>query len=166
MEKYPIQVYIAQDVTRHNQVRQALRKALDRSREQFTLSRRMSLARKPEAVLKALRCLPMNFALPKGQPWFSSITPKRAPGHGIELSAAWVSSPDKPAWLSETALYEEQQFWELVQPARPVVINGTRTNSHLNPLLRDFLIEGKIQSFILFPLVTSGVWLGCLAVLL
>ena len=32
------------------------------------------------------------------------------------------------------------------------------------PLLRDFLLEGKIQSFILFPLVTSGVWLGCLAV--
>ena len=54
VEKYPIQVYIAQDETRHNQVDQALRKALDRSREQFTLSRRMSLARKPEAVLKAL----------------------------------------------------------------------------------------------------------------
>ena len=46
------QVCVAQDTTDKNQVDQTLRKALDRSREQFTLSRRMSLARKPESVLK------------------------------------------------------------------------------------------------------------------
>ena len=90
--------------------------------------------------------------------------PKAGPGHGVELTAAWESSPDKPAWLSESALYEEPQFWGLVQPSRPVVINGTRTNSRLTSLLRDFLLEGKIQSSVLFPLVTSGVWLGCLVV--
>ena len=48
------QVNIAQDISKQNQVDLALRKALDRSREQFTLSRRMSLTRKPEAVLKTL----------------------------------------------------------------------------------------------------------------
>jgi PAS domain S-box-containing protein len=48
------QVSVAQDITDHNQVDQTLRRALDRSREQFTLSRRMSLTRKPEAVLKTL----------------------------------------------------------------------------------------------------------------
>jgi PAS domain S-box-containing protein len=48
------QVCIAQDISDQNQVDETLRKALDRSREQFTLSRRMSLARKPEAVLKTL----------------------------------------------------------------------------------------------------------------
>ena len=46
------QVCIAQDITDHNQVDQTLRKALDRSREQFTLSRRLSLARKPDAALQ------------------------------------------------------------------------------------------------------------------
>ena len=112
VEKYPIQVYIAQDVTRHNQVDQALRKALDRSREQFTLSRRMSLARKPEAVLKALMSAhELRSAQRAALVFFDN--PKAGPGHGIELSAAWVSSPDKPAWLSESALYEEQQFWDL-----------------------------------------------------
>ncbi len=48
------QVCIAEDTSDQNQIDQTLRKALDRSREQFTLSRRMSLSRKPEAVLKTL----------------------------------------------------------------------------------------------------------------
>ena len=45
---------IAQDITDQKQVDLALRKTLDRTREQFNLSRKMSLARKPEAVLKTL----------------------------------------------------------------------------------------------------------------
>ena len=163
LDENPLQVYIAQDVTRQNQVDQALRKALDRSREQFTLSRRMSLARKPEAVLKTLMSAhELRPAQRAAMLFFDN--PKAGPGHGVELTAAWESSPDNPAWLSESALYEEPQFWGLVQPSRPVVINGTRTNSRLTSLLRDFLLEGKIQSFVLFPLVTSGVWLGCLVV--
>ena len=46
------QVCVAQDTTDQNHVDQTLRRALDRSREQFTLSRRMSLARKPEICPK------------------------------------------------------------------------------------------------------------------
>ena len=45
------QICIAVDISDQNRVDQTLQKALDRSREQFTLSRRMSLACKPEAVL-------------------------------------------------------------------------------------------------------------------
>ncbi len=48
------QVCVAQDITDQDQVDQTLRKALNRSHEQSTLSRRMSLARKPDAVLKTL----------------------------------------------------------------------------------------------------------------
>jgi len=48
------QVCIAEDITDQSQVRPDIAQSLGRSREQFTLSRRMSLARKPEVVLKTL----------------------------------------------------------------------------------------------------------------
>jgi len=157
------QIYIAEDITKQNHVDQSLRKALDRSREQFTLSRRMSLARKPEAVLKALLSAQELRPAQRAVLLFFN-NPKAGPSHGVELTTTWLSDQDKPAWLSETGLYEEMDFWNLVQPNRPVIINGVRTNPRLSALLRDFLLEGKIQSFVLFPLVTSGIWLGCLVV--
>ena len=86
------QVCIAQDITDQNQVDQTLRKALDRSREQFTLSRRMSLARKPEAVLKTLmsaselRSAKRAFVL-----FFES--PLGGPSHEIEVITSWSSVP-------------------------------------------------------------------------
>jgi PAS domain S-box-containing protein len=157
------QVSVAQDITSQNQVDQALRKSLDRSREQFTLSRRMSLARKPEAVLRTLMsAYELRSAHRAALLFFDD--PKAGPSHGVDLTATWVSSGSKVPWFSETSLYEEPSFWELIQPSRTVVINGTRTNSRLSPLLRDFLLEGKVHTMVLFPLLTSGEWLGCLVV--
>lgn len=157
------QVYIAQDITKQNHVDQSLRKALDRSREQFTLSRRMSLARKPEAVLKTLLSAQELRPAERAALLFFH-DPKAGPSHGAEITAIWISDHDKPTWFSETSLYEDIDFWNLVQPNRPNIINNVGINPRLPAQVRDFLLEGKIQSFILFPLVTSGIWIGCLAV--
>jgi PAS domain S-box-containing protein len=157
------QVNIAQDITKQNQVDQSLRKALDRSREQFTLSRRMSLTRRPEAVLKTLMSAQeLRPALRAALLFFND--PVAGPNHGVELTAAWLSHQDKTAWLSEANLYEEMDFWNLAQSSRTITINSLSTNPRVSTLLRDYLLEGKIQSFVLFPLVTSGIWLGCLVV--
>ncbi len=157
------QVSIAQDITSQNQVDQALRKSLDRSREQFTLSRRMSLARKPDAVLRTLMsAYELRSAHRAALLFFDD--PKAGPSRGVELTATWITSEKKSPWFSETTLYEEPSFWELMQPNRTVVINGTRTSTRLSPLLRDFLLEGKVHTTVCFPLLTSGEWLGCLAV--
>jgi PAS domain S-box-containing protein len=157
------QVNIAQDITKLNQVDQALRKTLDRSREQFTLSRRMSLTRKPEAVLKTLMSAQELRPAQRAALLFFT-DPKEGPSHGVELTAAWLSHQGKPAWLSETSLYEEMDFWNLVQPNRSMIINSVSDNPRISTLLQEILLEGKIQSFVLFPMVTSGIWLGCLAV--
>jgi len=45
---------IAEDITDQKSIEQTLRKTLDRMHEQFNLSRRMSLASKPQGVLKIL----------------------------------------------------------------------------------------------------------------
>jgi len=156
-------VCIAQDVTKQKNVDQALRKALDRSREQFTLSRRMSLARKPESVLKTLLSAQEIRSAQRAALLFFN-DPEAGPSHGVELTATWLSRQDNSAWLSEKDLYDEETFWDLVQPGQPVIISRTRTNSHMPPLLRDFLLDGKIHSIVLFPLVTSGIWLGCLVI--
>jgi PAS domain S-box-containing protein len=154
---------IAQDITDQKQVELALRKTLDRTREQFDLSRKMSLARKPEAVLKTLVSADELRAAHRAALIFFD-NPKVGPVRGVELTAVWSSSPDMSPWLSESNLYEEPSFWELLKPNRTVVITGIQSDSRLTPLVRDFLEEGQIQTLVIFPLVASGVWLGCFLV--
>jgi PAS domain S-box-containing protein len=157
------QVYIAQDITDQNKVDQTLRKALDRSREQFDLSRKMSLARKPEAVLKTLMSAHELHSAQRAALLFFD-NPKVGAARGVVLTASWVSSQNPSSWLSEANLYEEPAFWELLQPSRMVVIPGIKSDPRLKPPVRDFLLEGKIQTLVIFPLVASGNWLGCLLV--
>ena len=154
---------IAQDITDQKQVDLALRKTLDRSREQFDLSRKMSLAHKPEAVLKTLMSAHELRSAQRAALLFFD-NPKVGPARGVELTAAWLSSQNLSHWLSESNLYEEPALWQLLQPNRTVVINGIQSDPRLTPLVRNFLLEAKIQTLVIFPLVASGDWLGCLLV--
>jgi PAS domain S-box-containing protein len=154
---------VAQDITDRKQVELALRKTLDRSREQFDLSHKMSLARRPEAVLKSLMSAHELRSAQRAALLFFD-KPKGKPVRGVELTAAWLSSHNLSPWLSEADLYEEPALLELLQPNRAVVITGISSDPRLSPLVRDFLLEGQIQTLVIFPLVASGDWLGCLLV--
>jgi PAS domain S-box-containing protein len=154
---------VAQDITDQKQVELALRKTLDRTREQFDLSRKMSLARKPEAVLKTLMSAHELRSAQRSAILFFD-NPKIGPARGVELTAAWRSSQNLPPWLSESNLYEEPALWELMQPNRTVVIAEIQSDPRLTPVVRDFLLEGQIHTLIIFPLVASGNWLGSLLV--
>jgi len=154
---------IAQDITDQKQVELALRKTLDRSREQFDLSRKMSLARKSEAVLKALMsALELRSSQRAALLFFDN--PGVGPARGVELTAVWLSSQTVSPWLSESNLYEEPAFLELLQPKRTVVITGIASDPRITPLVRDFLLEGQIQTMVILPLVAAGEWRGCLLV--
>ncbi len=154
---------IAQDITEQKQVELALRKTLDRIREQFDLSRKMSLARKPEAVLKTLMSAHELRSAQRSAILFFD-NPKVGPARGVELTAAWLSNQKLSPWLSESNLYEEPALWELLQPNRTVVIPEIQSDPRLTPVVRDLLLEGQIQTLVIFPLVASGNWLGCLLV--
>ncbi len=162
------QVYIAQDITAQNQVDETLRKALDRSREQFTLSRRMSLARKPEAVLKTLmsaaelRTAQRAFVL-----FFES--PPVNPSYEVEVIATWssvlypvIANSNKS--VREASLVEELALLNIFHPSRPVIITQISKDERLSPVVRNLLLEAQIQSVAIFPLVALGNWLGCLLV--
>jgi PAS domain S-box-containing protein len=162
------QVCIAQDVTDQNQVDETLRKALDRSREQFTLSRRMSLARRPEAVLKTLlsaaelRTAQRAFVL-----FFEP--PPADPSHNVEVIASWSSVPNLAGInptesVSEASLFENLALLDLFNPSRPVIVTQISKDERLSPLVRDLLREGQIQTVAIFPMVALGNWLGCLLV--
>ncbi len=45
-----------------------------------------------------------------------------------------------------------------------MIITGIQSDPRLTPLVRDFLLEGQIQTLVIFPLVAAGEWLGCLLV--
>ena len=162
------QICVAQDITDQNQVDQTLRKALDRSREQFTLSRRMSLARKPEAVLKTLmsaselRPAKRSFVL-----FFES--PMSGPSHEIEVIASWPSIPyltssNPNEALNEASLFEDLALLDLFHPSKPVIVTEISKDQRLTPVVRDLLLEGQIQTVAIFPLVALGNWLGCLLI--
>ena len=157
------QFCIAQDITDQKQVELALHKTLDRTREQFDLSRKMSLAHNPEAVLKTLMSAHELRSARRASLLFFE-NPKEGPAHGVGATVIWQSSQTPFPWVSESNLYEEPALWELFQPNRTVVITETQSDPRLTPLVRDFLLEGQIQTLVIFPLVTLGDWLGCLLV--
>jgi PAS domain S-box-containing protein len=154
---------IAQDITDQKQLELALRTTLDRTREQFNLSRKMSLARKPEAVLKTLMSAHELRSAQRAALLFFD-NPEIGPAHGVELTAAWLSSQNLSPWLSESTLYEEPALWELLRQNRTLVITGIKSDPRLTPQVRDYLLEGQIQTLVIFPLVASGNRLGCLLV--
>jgi PAS domain S-box-containing protein len=162
------QVCIAQDITDQNQVNEALHKALDRSREQFSLSRRMSLARRPEAVLKTLMSAAQLRTAQRGFVLFFE-SPPVGPPHSIEVIASWSSvanltNQNPNITISEASLIEDLAMLNLFHPSKPVIINEITKDERLTPLVRHLLWEGQIHSVVIFPLVALGTWLGCLLV--
>jgi PAS domain S-box-containing protein len=156
-------VCIAQDITNQKKIEMALRKALDRTQEQFTLSRKMSLARKPEAVLKALMSARELRSVERAALLFFDKT-EDEPVRGIESVATWQASQHLDPWERELALYEEPALWELFQSHKPTVFSQVQQDSRLTPTIQDLLQDGEIQSFIIFPLVALGNWIGVLLV--
>jgi PAS domain S-box-containing protein len=154
---------ISQDISEQKQVEQTLRITLDRSRELVNLSRKSSLARKPEAVLNTIMsAYKLRSAQRAALLFFTD--PKIGPAGGVELTATWLSKKDPLIWESESILYEEPAFWEVLKPNRTVIIKGIQSDPRLIPLVRDYLLEGHIQNMIIFPLIAMGEWRGSLLV--
>jgi PAS domain S-box-containing protein len=164
------EVCVAEDITEQSQVDQTLRKALTRSREQFTLSRRMSLARKPEVVLKTLMSASELRSAKRASVLFFESPPGSGPSHEIEVIASWSSSayPASPIpneALNETSLFEDLALLDLFHPSKPVVASDILKDQRLTPVVRDLLLQMQIQTVAIFPMVALGNWLGCLLVL-
>jgi len=154
---------IAEDITEQKSTEQTLRETLDRTHEQFALSRKMSLARKPETVLKTLMSAQeLRSAQRAALVFFDS--PKLGPTCGVELLATWQTNRNHHVWLNESNFYEEPELWDLVQPKRPVIINTIPSDPRLNPQEREILMDEDIQTLIIFPLVALADWVGCLFV--
>jgi PAS domain S-box-containing protein len=162
------QVCVAEDITDQNKVDETLRKALDRSREQFTLSRRMSLARKPEAVLKTLMAAAELRSAQRAFVLFFEAPPV-GPSHEIEIITAWssmayLSGLNSNEAVSEASLFEDLALLDLFHPSRAVIVSEIGKDERLSSGVRDQLLEGSIQTIAIFPLVALGNWLGCLLV--
>lgn len=154
---------IALDITDHKDVELALRKTLNRTREQFDISRRMSQARRPDLVLKILMSAHELRSAERATVLFFD-DPKVGPVGGVEVVAAWLSHPNLSPWPGESNLYEEVAFWELVNSSRAVVINGIKSDPRLQPFSSGILAEAQIQTLVILPLVASGNWLGSLVI--
>ena len=160
-------VSIAQDTTDQNLVDQKLNRALDRSREQFTLSRRMSLARKPESVLKTLMSASELRTAKRAFVIFFETPMSNL--HDFDILASWSTllnwtSADPDMLLNETTLVEELILLGLFHPSKPTVISEITKDQRLTHIVKDMLEKKQIQSLVIFPLVALRDWLGCLLV--
>ena len=154
---------IAQDITDQKHIELALSDTVDRLREQFRLSHKMSLARKPGDVLKILMSAQgLRFAQRSALLFF--INPDVGPNHGVELTAFWQSGKPLSPWESETDLYEDPAFLELLHPRQTLMISDITTDSRLTPQMCEILLENNIPSLVIFPLFVLGHWLGVLMV--
>lgn len=155
--------HIAEDITDQKKIEITLRKTLDRSREQFDLSHKMSLVRKPEAVLKTLLSAhEFQNAFRAALLFFDDVTVGK--DHGVEFTAAWQSSQSLPPWPAESSLYEDHSFLELLQSAQIVTVTNIQEDQRLSTNIRKILREAQINMMIAFPMVALGTWLGCLIV--
>jgi PAS domain S-box-containing protein len=156
-------VCIAQDITGQKKVELALRKALDRTQEQFTLSRKMSLARKAEAVLKALMSArELRSAERAALLFFEKALDE--PVRAIDSVATWQATQHLEPWERELALYEEPALWELFRSGKPGLFPEVEQDARLAPAVRDLLLKGSVKSLAIFPLVALGKWIGVLLV--
>lgn len=157
------QFCIAQDITDQKQIELTLRKTLDRTREQFNLSHKMSLARKPETVLNKLMSAHELRSAQRADLLFFDH-PKDGPGRGVELTTSWLFKLDLAPWLNEPNLYEDPNLLELLQTQKTVIITRIQSDPRLTPLLRDLLLKAQIHTMVIFPLMASANWLGSLVV--
>ena len=155
--------YIAQDITDQKQVELELNNTVDRSREQFRLSHKMSLARKPGDVLKALMSAQILRSAQRSALFFFN-NPEVRPILDVELTASWQSSQSLPSWDSETDLYEDSSFLELLHPRKTVMISDITSDNRLPPHLCDILLQSQINAMVIFPLSALRNWLGVLII--
>jgi PAS domain S-box-containing protein len=163
-----LQVSISQDITFQKKVDQTLLKALDRSREQFTLSRRMSVARKPAVVLKTLMSLS---ELRIAKEAFISFTELQfgTTSSDFEIIASWPvdknnTRKNPTVMLNESSLFEELGFLNLFHPSKPVIVTEISKDKRLTSVVQQLLLEAQIQTMVIFPMIASGNWLGCFLV--
>lgn len=154
---------IAQDITAQKHVDLILSDTIDRLREQFRLSHKMSLARKPEDVLKILMSAQGLRSAQRSTLLFFN-NPEEGPVNGVELTDFWQSRKTHSPWEGETDLYEDPAFLELLHPRQTLMISDITSDPRLTPQMYEILRENKIKSMVIFPLFVSGHWLGVLNV--
>ena len=155
--------HIAEDTTAQKQIELKLRKTLDRSREQFDLSHRMSLVRKPDAVLKTLMSAhEFQDACRAALLFFDEGGLNKF--HEIEFSTAWQCSQSLTSWTNETSLYEDQSFHQLIQPNQTVIVSNIHDDPRLSSEIRSILLEAQINMLMAFPMIALGTWFGCIIV--
>jgi K+-sensing histidine kinase KdpD len=154
---------IADNISDKKEVESALRRTLDRIREQFDLSRKMNLARKPEAVLRTLvSAREMRPAQRAALLLFDDA--KNGSVIGDETITSWTSNLVNSTWAGESNLYEEPGLRDLFHASKTVVVQDVQTDPRLTRSVRDILLEGKVTTLAIFPLTALGEWRGCLMV--
>ncbi len=154
---------VAQDITDQKNVELALGDTVDRIREQFRLSHKMSLARKPRDVLKILMSAQgLSSAQRSALLFFTN--PEVGPTQGVELTTFWQSGKPLSPWERETDLYEDPTFLALLHPRKTLTISDITSDPRLTPQMCEILRENEITSMVIFPLFVMGHWLGVLIV--
>lgn len=155
-------VLVFRDITARREAQNQIEESLERTRDLYEISRRISALRTPRELLEALvesRYLQgvarANIVLFE-KPWDGQ-------GHSghVEIAASWNADGSMP--MGETYNAREYELMELYTPDKPVIIRNVQTDPRLSNSLKELFASFDTYSMVLYPLVAAGYWYGMLS---
>ncbi|CAG0935771.1 Alkaline phosphatase synthesis sensor protein PhoR [Thermoflexales bacterium] len=154
------------EITERKQAEKALRLALQRTRELYTLSQHISLARSTEEVLQILLSSSyLKYTARASVAIFDAIWREdENPPAGCTILAAWNRDPETQLYLEQHMSLEEYGLIPPFSRREVLFINDIRNDTRISEVMRQRLLSVHTASSLLFPLIASGEWYGMFSI--
>lgn len=154
-------VLVFRDITARREAQNQIEESLERTRDLYEISRRISALRTPDELLEAvvqsryLKGVSRANIVLFDKPWDGQTPPQH-----IEIAAGWSTDGSKQP--RQAYISHEHEMIELYLPEQPVVIRNVQTDPRLTNSLKELFASLDTYSMILYPLVAAGQWYGML----
>ncbi|MCL5999313.1 MAG: PAS domain-containing protein [Chloroflexi bacterium] len=156
-------VGLSQDITDRKQTENALRAALERTRELYQISRLIALVRTPADVLHALTLSNFIRRVNRAAIFLFEKPWQDNPPDTCRVLASWRSSHSLTSIEGQIFPLLEYGLNELFVLDQPMHIQDVRTDPRVNENMRTLFGRLHTCSVTMFPLVASGQWYGMLS---
>ncbi|HSD83482.1 MAG TPA: GAF domain-containing protein, partial [Anaerolineae bacterium] len=157
---------LQREVMERKQAEKALRLALQRTHELYTLSQHVSLARSSEEVLQILLSSSyLRYTSRTSVAIFDTVWQDEGnPPDGCTILAAWNRDPETPLYIGQHMALEEYGLVTPFSHREVLFINDIRNDARISEVMRQRLLKVHTASSLLFPLIASGEWYGMLSI--
>lgn len=160
-------VYIAslRDITERKRSEEKLHVALQKTKDLYEISRRISSVYTLDDVLRALLASSILEFATQGYLYIFNHPWQDTPPESYQIAAAWSRNSQLAEVAHSSEMFfplKNHPFAHLFSRSGTVYIEDKRTDKRIADSVRKMLAQRKVRSAILFPLITGGKWYGML----